>query len=110
MEAIDRRPRTGALLPFHRRAEQPVGERPVAEIPGPEKIVFGSRPDDGRRRFAVDEEHVVTLAPPEILVLEHRHRHSRAVAAPGRLHPHVVVLPAAVRLLVAVRLAVTLPV
>ena len=110
VESINGGSRAGALVAFHRRAEQAVRKRVLPEIPRAEEIIFRSGADDRRCRLTVDEEHVVSLAPPEVLILQDRHRDAGEMAAAGGLHPDVVVFTLQVLSAVDRRLAVRLPV
>src|SRR5207249_640291 len=80
------------------------------EVPRAEEVILRAGAGDRWRRLAVDEEHVVAFAPPEVLVLENRHRDADEVAPPGCFHPHVVVFSAKVRLLVDACVSIPLPI
>src|SRR6185437_3357168 len=80
------------LFAFHRSAVQAIPVGAIAKIVSPEKIVFGAGADDRRNLFAVDEEHVIAFAEPEILVLQHGHGAADEVAFAGGVHPDVIVL------------------
>src|SRR5947208_17170463 len=43
VEAVDRPPGAGALRSHHRRAEQALGKRLAAEVPGAQEVVLGAR-------------------------------------------------------------------
>src|SRR5205823_8699835 len=55
-----------------------------------EEIIFRARSVDGRTQLTVDEKHVVALAPPSVLILQHGHGDSQEVATAGGLRPHVI--------------------
>src|SRR5437879_6216736 len=84
----------------------------IAEAPGSQKIVFCPRAVDRGSCFAVDEEHVVTLAPPSILILENGHSYPGKVSPPFGLHPYVIAFAGKIFLLdrlIPVRIPVTRP-
>ena len=62
-----------------------------AKIISAQKIVLGARPCNGWVGIAVDEKHIVTFTPPEILVLKDGHGDADIVALAGGFHPDVVV-------------------
>ncbi len=73
-----------------RRTMIPVGKCLLAKIPGAVKVVLGAGSVDGWQRVPIDEEHVIALAKPGILVLQHGLRHTHKMPAPRRLHVDVV--------------------
>src|SRR6267154_1635422 len=92
MESIDRRPTASAFFAFQRRAELRVRKWMVTEIESAQKIIFRPRPDNRRHFLSVDEKHIVALAPPAVLILQHRHGHTGKVPASAGLHPDIIVL------------------
>ena len=64
----------------------------AAEIPAAKEIVLASGPDDRRLRIIVDEDHVVSFAPPAVRVLQHTERDAHQVTAAARFHVDVVLL------------------
>src|SRR6266567_2337511 len=82
----------------------------AAKIPGPEEIVFGTRAVDGWAGFTIHEKHVVTFAPPAVLILKYGHRDSDEMSAARGVQPDVVFLAVEVRLTFNSRIAIAFPV
>src|SRR5882757_3772676 len=81
-----------------------------AEVPGPQKVVFRSRTDDGRNCAVVDFESIISFAPPSILVLEHRHRDADKLSVTFRLKPDVVIFAIQVAPEIYPGIAIVIPV
>src|SRR5215831_18404233 len=79
----------------------------AAEIPCAQKIVLGAGAIDGWQFLSVDEEHIIALAPPLVLILENRHGHADEMAAPCCFHPDVISF--AVEVFQVVHVAIGLP-
>src|ERR1700691_1377681 len=77
MKTIHARSGSCRALTDDRRTVQQVRERMVFEAPGAEEVVFRAGSADGGFLCPVNEEHVVALAPPVILVLQDGHGHYR---------------------------------
>src|SRR5258708_97491 len=82
----------------------------AAKIPGPEEIVFGTRAVDGWAGFTIHEKHVVTFAPPAVLILKYGHSDSDKMSAARGFQPNVVFLPVKVRLTFNFGIAIAFPV
>src|SRR5580700_1838223 len=80
-----------------------------AKIIGTEKIILGARSRNGWVRIAIDEKHIVTFAPPEILVLKDGHGDANIVTPAARFHPDVVVFAVQVFYVVDSWIAVVRP-
>src|SRR5579872_1449383 len=100
MESIDRRSSTRYFLSYYWRTKKWIRERMPAEIPRSQEVVFRSRSVDRRQFLSVDEKHVIPLAPPSVLILEHRHRDANEMSTPGRFHPDVVAFAVEVLLII----------
>src|SRR5437588_6977026 len=80
-----------------------------AEIPRSQKIILRSSPVDRRHALSVDEKHVIALAPPPILILQHRHGHAHKVPSPACFHPDVVPLTVEIFLIIDDPIAIRCP-
>ena len=93
-----------------RRAVVLVGERLAAKVPRAVVVVLGAGSVDGGQLVAIDEDHVVALAEPPVLVLLDGMRDTHKMTAPRRFHEDIIVRAIEV-LLVAHRIVpVVLPV
>ena len=93
-----------------RRALVQVRKRLAAKVPRPVEVVLGARAVNGRPRVAVDEDHVVALAKPAILVLQHSLHHAHKVPAPFGLDKNVVARAIQILRVVGSLVPVVLPV
>src|SRR5882757_3344044 len=109
MKAVDARSGSCSAFSNDGRTVQLVRERMVLEAPGAKEVVLCPGSGDGWLLCAVNEKHVVALAPPIVLVLQDGHGHTCVLARALGIKPHVVVLPGKVGFLVHQRLAVTRP-
>src|SRR5580698_9787929 len=75
-----------------RRAVMLIGERLAVEIPCAVVIVLGSGTVDRRQLVSVDEDHVVALAEPAILVLQDGLGYTYKMGARCGLQKDIVVL------------------
>ena len=82
----------------------------AAVAPGAQVVVLGPGAVDLRGRRAVDEEHVVALAPPVALILEDALGHADEVAPPLSVEDQVVARAVLVRPAVDQSVAVAGPV
>src|SRR5437899_5321327 len=110
MKAIDGRFASGAFFTDNRCAVQPIEERMTAKIPSAQEVVFGTGAVDGRPGFTVDEKHVVTLAPPPVLILQDGHGNSGKMSATCGVQPDIIFLAIEVRLACNLGIAIALPV
>src|SRR5271170_2298565 len=79
------------------------------ETPGAEEVILRAGAGNRRLPGAVNEKHVVALAPPLILVLQDRHGHTGILTTAPGIEPYVVILPGKVGLLIHQRLHVRRP-
>src|SRR5580704_15738510 len=91
MKAVDTAAGAGLLLADDWSAVKLVREG-VTEVPGSEEVVFAARAGDCGGYFVVDKEHVVSFAPPAVLVLEHGHSYAYIVSLAFGLEPDVIVV------------------
>src|ERR1700679_2921988 len=110
METIDTRLAPCLLRTHHGRAIELIGKWLSSEVPGPEKIILRAGPNNRRGLHSVDEKHVVTFAPPLILVLQHGHRYTHVLAVSFCLHPDIIVLTIQIRLVIDESVLVGFPV
>src|ERR1700739_2149425 len=110
MKAVDARSGSCPAFFYDGRTVQLVGERMVLETPGAQEVVLCAGAGDGWLLCTVHEKHVITLAPPIVLVLQDGHRHTRVLTRALGLKPYIVVLPGQIGFFVHQRLAVARPV
>src|SRR5215470_7988382 len=105
MEPVYRPAAASSLFALNRRAEHAIREWALAKIEGPQEIIFRSGPVDGGALLSVEKKHFISLAPPTILVLQHRHRDAQKETLSRRFHPNVVTF--AVRILPGIHRLIT---
>src|ERR1035437_1801222 len=74
------------------RAMAQVGKRMTAKAPSSVEVVLGSGAVDSGQSVAIDKDHVVTLAEPNVLVLLDGLGHTPKMSLARGLHEDVVVL------------------
>src|SRR5579863_10022364 len=79
------------------------------KIPCPQKVILRPSAIDRRQLLSIDKKHVVALAPPPILIFEHRHGHAHKMPAPRRLEPNVISIAVKILPVVDNCIAVRLP-
>src|SRR6266700_3342578 len=62
----------------------------LAEIPCTEKIILRAGSCDGRPGLAINKKHVVSFAPPAVLILQHRHGDANEMASADGRQPKVI--------------------
>src|SRR5215470_19987182 len=109
MKAVDAPTAAGKLSTHQRCAIEREAVATPTEIPRSEKIIFGACADERRRGRPIDEEHIVTLAPPSVLVLQDRHGYTDELPVPLRFHPDVVVFAIGIAMKIHHRIAILIP-
>src|SRR3989442_13172218 len=80
-----------------------------SKTPCSQKIIFRSSAVDRRRCLSVNEEHVIALAPPGILILQYRHGYAGEMSTACGFNPDVIAFAIQVLLRIYQRIAIRSP-